>query len=85
VIIVPRDQLLERARAYALRIVSFSPTAVRIGKEILNCIEDMDLKKGYAFEQGFTVRLSGHADSKEALRAIAERRSPKYLSRPRIF
>ena len=84
VIVVPRDQLLERARAYALRIASFSPTAVRIGKDILNRIEDMDLKTGYEFEQGFTVKLSGHPDSKEALRAIVERRPAHYLPRTRV-
>jgi enoyl-CoA hydratase len=81
VVVVPRDQLLERARAYALRIASFSPTAVRTGKQILNRIEDMDLKKGYEFEQSFTVQLSGHPDSKEALRALAEKRPASYLPR----
>ena len=85
VIVVPRDQLLECARSYALRIASFSPTAVRIGKEILNRIEDMDLKKGYELEQGYTVMLSGHPDSKEALRAIAERRPAKYLPPSRVL
>lgn len=85
VIVVPREQLSARARAYALRIASFSPTAVRVGKEILSRIEDMDLKQGYEFEQGFTVKLSGHPDSKEALRAIAERRPANYLPRSRVY
>jgi enoyl-CoA hydratase len=81
VVVVPRDQLLERARAYAVRIASFSPTAVRMGKRVLNRIEDMDLKQGYEFEQGFTVKMSGHPDSKEALRALAEKRPANYLPR----
>lgn len=85
VVVVPRDELMARARDYALRIASFSPTAVRVGKRILNRIEDMDLKTGYEFEQGFTVKLSGHADSKEALRAIAERRPARYLPRSQGF
>jgi enoyl-CoA hydratase/carnithine racemase len=66
-------------------VASFSPTAVRVGKQILNRIEDMDLKAGYAYEQSFTVKLSGHPDSKEALRAIAEKRPARYASRSRIF
>jgi enoyl-CoA hydratase/carnithine racemase len=81
VVVVPREQLLEKACSYALRVASFSPTAVRLGKRILNRIENMDLKGGYEFEQGFTVKMSGHADSKEALRAIRERRLPVYLPR----
>jgi enoyl-CoA hydratase len=85
VVVVPDEQLLARARAYALRMASFSPTAVRIGKEVLNRVEDMGLKQGYEFEQGFTVKLSGHPDSKEALRSIAQRRPPKYLPRSQLF
>lgn len=84
VVVVPRAELLAHARAYALKIASFSPTAVRVGKRILNRIEDMDLKTGYEFEQGFTVKLSGHPDSKEALRAIAERRPAKYLPKSQV-
>ena len=74
----PRAELDERAGALARRIASFSPTAVRLAKQILNRVEDMDLKTGYAFEQRFTVRMSGHPDSKEALRAFSERREPVY-------
>ena len=67
-----------QARAFATRIASLSPTAVRIGKTILNRIETMDLRPGYEFEQGFTVAMSGHPDAKEALRAFRERRAPNY-------
>ena len=81
VIVVPRGQLLASARAHAVRVASFSPNAVRIGKRILNRVEEMNLKEGYQFEQGFTVRMSGHPDSKEALRAVREKRTPSY--RPR--
>jgi hypothetical protein len=38
----------------------------------------MELRSGYEFEQGFTVKMSGHPDSKEALRAFAEHRPPVY-------
>lgn len=84
-VVVPRAELMERARAFALKVASFSPTAVRVGKRILNRVEDMDLKTGYEFEQGFTVKLSGHPDSKEALRAIAERRPARYLPRSDFY
>jgi enoyl-CoA hydratase/carnithine racemase len=79
--LVPRDQLIETAKGFARRTAGFSPTAVRLAKQILNRIETMDLKEGYAFEQGFTVRMSGHPDSKEALKAFAERRPARYRDR----
>jgi enoyl-CoA hydratase/carnithine racemase len=81
VMVVEPDKLLETATTFAVRIASFSPTAVRLGKQILNRIEDMDLKSGYEFEQGFTVKMSGHPDSKEALRAFSERRPAAYAKR----
>lgn len=79
IITCPPDQLLEEARRLALRVASFSPTAVRLAKQILNRVETMDIKEGYTFEQGFTVRMSGHPDAKEALSAQLERRPARYL------
>ena len=78
VILAERDQLLERAHAIAKRSAGFSPTAVRLSKEILNRIETMDIRAGYEFEQGYTVQMSGHPDSKEALAAFREKRPPAY-------
>jgi enoyl-CoA hydratase/carnithine racemase len=79
VVVCPRAELEERARGYAARTAGFSPTAVRLAKQILNRIETMDLRAGYEFEQRYTVQMSGHPDSKEALRAFSERRPPNYL------
>ena len=79
VVVVPRGELLQRACAFAARIAGHSPTAVRLAKHILNRIETMDLKSGYAFEQDYTVRMSGHPDSKEALLAFSEKRPARYL------
>jgi len=76
----PQDVLSEALRL-ATRAASFSPTATRLAKQILNRIEWMDLRSGYEFEQRYTVRMSGHPDSKEALAAFRERREPEY--RPR--
>ena len=75
------DELIDRAHAVARRIAEFSPTAVRLSKQILNRIETMDIKAGYAFEQGYTVKMSGHPDSKEALAAFREKRAPVYRRR----
>lgn len=75
------DDLIDEAKRLARRAASFSPTATRLAKQILDRIETMDLQPGYAFEQGFTVRMSGHPDSKEALKAFAEKRPADYAPR----
>lgn len=75
------DQVVAEATSMAQRIASFSPTAVRVSKRILDRIEWMDLTTGYEFEQGATVRMSGHPDAKEALLAFKEKRDPLYQPR----
>ncbi len=80
-VVCDRDQLDHTAMAFAKRIAGFSPTATRLAKQILNRVEMMDLKTGYTFEQGFTVKMSGHPDSKEALNAFRDKRPPAYAPR----
>lgn len=81
VIVCPRAELIEKSLAFARRIASFSPTAIRLAKQVLNRVEDMNVKAGYEYEQAFTVQMSGHSDSKEALAAFSERRQPVYAQR----
>jgi enoyl-CoA hydratase len=76
--VVPGEELLERARAHAERIVRHSPIALRLAKRTLNAIETMDLKPGYEYEQEKTGELCGHPDAKQAVRAFFERREPRY-------
>jgi len=78
IVLCELDDLLATAERFARRIASFSPTAARLGKRILARIETMDMRNGYEFEQQFTVRMSGHPDSKEALAAFREKRDPAY-------
>jgi enoyl-CoA hydratase/carnithine racemase len=78
VAVVPRDELLERARSEARRIAAFSPTAVRMGKQGLNDIEHTTIRVGYEHEQGLTARMMDHPDSKIALDAIRDGGSPEY-------
>jgi len=71
-------QLLDEATRMARKCASYSPTAVRLAKQVLNRVENMELKPGYEFEQGFTVKMSGHPDAKAALSAVRERSQPSY-------
>lgn len=78
IVVVEPDALMDEALRIASRCATFSPTAVRLAKKVLNRVELMDLKPGYEFEQGFTVKMSGHSDAKAALRAVRERTVPQY-------
>ena len=54
-------------------IAAKSRYAITLAKQSLNACEALDIKRGYELEQGFTVRLSEHPDSKIAVEArIAE-------------
>lgn len=76
--VVPRDEVLARAQAEASRIAAFSPTAVRLGKQGLNDIELLDIRRGYELEQGLTARMMDHPDSKVALEASRRGETPTY-------
>lgn len=72
------EDLIETALGWAKRIVRHSGAAIRMAKRSLNEIETMDIKAGYTYEQGLTREFSGHPDSKEAVRALLERRPPEF-------
>jgi enoyl-CoA hydratase len=78
--VVERARLLDEATRLAAEIAAYSPTAVRLSKRGLNDIEFLDTKRGYELEQGLTVRMSGHPDSKEALRAARQGQTVKFPS-----
>ncbi len=80
--VVPDEQLLDGAERLAQRMVRHSTAALRHAKESLNAIEWTELKAGYELEQRITGRLVGHADAREAVRALTEGRSPAYADAP---
>ena len=67
--VVPNEELLARANHEAARIAAYSPTAVRMGKQGLNDIESLDVRRGYELEQRMTARMMEFPDSKVALTA----------------
>jgi enoyl-CoA hydratase len=79
--IVPAERLLESAQTLARSIARHSPVTLKLAKRSLNGIEYMDLKAGYEFEQKLTRELSSHEDSKEAVNAFLEKRTPVYTGR----
>jgi enoyl-CoA hydratase len=78
VAVVPREELVTTAQREAARIAAYSPTAVRMGKQGLNNIEFVDIRRGYEFEQGLTARMMAYPDSKRALHASRSGETPIY-------
>lgn len=78
---VAPDQLMPTAMDMARRIASKSPLASRTAKQSAATIENMTLRDGYRFEQNMTAELSKSEDSREAMRAFAEKRAPVFQGR----
>ena len=64
--VVPRDRLLEEARAFAAVIAGKSRKALVLAKQALNGIEATDVDRMYRYEQGFTLEMYMNADSQKA-------------------
>lgn len=75
------DQLMPRTRELAALIASKSPIGLRMGKQSLNEIEEMQVEAGYQHEQGFSTRLMATEDAREATRAVIEKRKPVFKGR----
>ena len=76
--VVPADDLAAEARALAARIARHSPLALRVAKEGLNTIEQLDYLEGYAFEQGLTAQMQQTRDAREAIKSSVEKRPPEW-------
>ena len=73
-ICVPLEELMPAAMDMAGRIAAKSPLASRTAKNSASTIENMTLRDGYRFEQNMTAELGLTNDSREAMRAFAEKR-----------
>ena len=79
--VVPPDQLMDAAMADARLIAAKIPQGIRLAKEALGLIENMDVKNGYRFEQTRTAILSKTEDAAEARKAFVEKRPPLFKGR----
>jgi enoyl-CoA hydratase len=70
--VVPRERLLDEARAFAGIIASKSRTALKLAKQALNGIEATDVDRLYRYEQGFTLEMYLNPDSQKARDAFVE-------------
>lgn len=81
--VVPADQLLTAAGVLAERLCMSSPVGLRASKELV--IRSLDLDFSNAVRLGGSLqqmaRDASPEDRKEGLRAIAERRAPRFTGR----
>ena len=76
--VVPKAALRDEVMKVARAIAGKSPKALRLGKQSLNGIEVVDVKKSYRYEQGFTLELYTSKDSQEARDAFTEKRDARF-------
>lgn len=77
-IVVPREQLYERAEKLAKRIINNPPWAVRFGKKAINASMDSSIAGGLLLEQIQSIFCCGTEDQNEAIRAFFEKRKPEF-------
>ena len=76
--VVPKEDLMTTAYAYARRIAANAPLAVQAAKELAVRSRDMDLGTGLRFEAVINRMLASTEDAKEGPAAFAEKRAPKF-------
>jgi enoyl-CoA hydratase/carnithine racemase len=76
--VVPKEQLLDTAYAYARKIAANAPLAVQAAKELAIRSRDMDLATGLRTEQVTNRLLWTSEDVKEGTAAFAEKRPPRF-------
>lgn len=79
--VVPPAQLDARALALAAEIASNGPVAVRLAKRAIDAGFCRPLEEGLALEWECYQGVLGTEDRLEALRALAEKRPPKFTGR----
>ena len=76
--VVPRAEVMPRARALAKRLAEKSPVAMKLLRDAFMRANDLDYRRAMEGVVETMCSLKDTADSKEALRAFVEKRKPRY-------
>lgn len=76
--VVPRAELDAKLEWLLERVISKSPTAIRLGKQAFNAMRDMDLRAALEYAQVMVPVMSSTQDAKEGMSAFQEKRTPDF-------
>jgi enoyl-CoA hydratase/carnithine racemase len=79
--VVPRDQVMAKAREWAATICRNGPLAVRACKQSAKESTFLSLRDALDNEMNYPVNVFMSEDAKEGIRAFKERRSPVWKNR----
>jgi enoyl-CoA hydratase/carnithine racemase len=76
--VFPRSQFDARAEEFLTKLVTKSPTILRLGKEAIRKSENLALPEALEFLESSLARLMESEDSQEGIRAFIEKRKPQW-------
>lgn len=79
--VVPRERLLDEARALAKKILAAGPVAVRLTLEAVRRGGQLSLGEGLGLEADLFSQVASTSDMKEGTAAFLEKRPPKFQGR----
>lgn len=79
--VVPVEQLMEEAKAFARKITLNPPLAVKFAKRAVNAGMQMDLMAGLDYETYCATILTTSEDREEGFKAFMEKRKPVFKGR----
>jgi enoyl-CoA hydratase/carnithine racemase len=79
--VVPDARIDQEVEALAGRLASFSPEALRIGKEAVYTMAEMEARAAMVYLREATVLAARTEDAQEGIRAFFEKREPRWTGR----
>lgn len=79
--VVPKEDLDAKTDWLLSRIVDKSPTAVRLGRQAMQAMQDMSLREAYEYAQVMISVMSSTQDAREGRAAFVDKRAPRWTGR----
>lgn len=76
--VVPQEELMETAKAYAQKIGSKGPLALRLAKAVVNRGADLEMETALYLEKLAQTILVSSGDKQEGTQAFLEKRQPQF-------